>query len=239
MNAKSACWALACVLLVTSATAQTAVTGSAPCLDLSLRPAVGAHRGFINRLGRLSGLDNGVNVATRTVCPLTTRQKFRMWARKSYSPGNLVVAGVDAAVWQATEGRNPQGYGQGWDAYGARFGASLANTESSRFFQTFLLPVMLQEDPRYFRRERGSVGQRFGYAITRTFVGRTDSGKQRFNFSEVLGAGAAAALTNAYYPQAARTAGRTLSSFALDLGASSAWHVVYEFGPDVLRRLSK
>jgi hypothetical protein len=167
---------------------------------------------------------------------LTTRQKLMVWVQRSYSPTNLLAAGVNAAVWQATDD-NPRGYGQGWDAYGVRYGASLATTESTRFFQSFLLPSILKEDPRYFRKGQGGFGNRFAYSISRVLVTRTDSGRQSFNFSAVGGAFAGAALSNTYMPDVNRDARRTAVSAALSLATTAGWHVLSEFGPDIRHKL--
>lgn len=171
------------------------------------------------------------------VCPLTAHQKFNVWVQRSYSPANLLASAVNAAVWQATDD-NPRGYGQGWDAYGARYGAWLATSESTRFFQSFLLPSILKEDPRYFRKGQGGFGNRFAYSISRVLVTRTDSGRQSFNFSAVGGAFAAAALSNTYMPDVNRDPGRTAMSGALSLATTAGWHVLSEFGPDIRHKLS-
>jgi len=165
------------------------------------------------------------------VCPLTTRQKLMVWVQRSYSPANLLAAGVNAAVWQATD-TDPRGYGQGWEAYGARYGASLATTESTRFFQSFLLPSILKQDPRYFRRGHGGFGSRFAYSISRVLVTRTDAGRQSFNFSAVGGALGGAALSNVYLPTVDQDAGRTAVSFGLSLANTAGWNLLSEFGPD-------
>ena len=170
------------------------------------------------------------------VCPLTAHQKFNVWLQRSYSPANLLAAGVDAAIWQATDD-DPRGYGQGWDAYGSRYGASLATTESARFFQSFLLPAILKQDPRYFRKGQGGFGSRFAYSISRVLVTRTDAGRQSFNFSAVGGAFAAAALSNTYLPDVNRDAGRTMASAGLSLANTAGWHLLDEFGPDIWRKL--
>jgi hypothetical protein len=174
--------------------------------------------------------------ASTNVCPLTAHQKFNVWVQRSYSPTNLLAAGVNAAVWQATDD-NPRGYGQGWDAYGSRYGASLATTESTRFFQSFLLPSILKEDPRYFRKGQGGFGNRFAYSISRVLVTRTDSGHQSFNFSAVGGAFAGAALSNTYMPDVNRDAGRTAVSFGLSLANTAGWNLLKEFGPDIRHKL--
>ncbi len=78
-----------------------------------------------------------------------------------------------------------------------------------------------------------------GYAISRVLVTRTDSGQQRFNFSEVMGAFAAAGLTNTYYPDADRNVSHTMRAAGISLATSAGWNVLYEFGPDLLRKLKK
>lgn len=171
-----------------------------------------------------------------TICPLTTTQKLKVWVQRSYSPANLLIAGIDAAVWQATD-TDPRGFGQGWEAYGARYGAALATAESTRFFQSFLLPSILKEDPRYFRKGSGGFGPRLGYSISRVLVARTDSGHQRFNFSAVGGAFASAALSNTYLPEVDRNPRRTMASAGITLATTAGWKVLSEFGPDVWKKL--
>ncbi|HEX9119039.1 MAG TPA: hypothetical protein VF840_00715 [Terriglobales bacterium] len=177
-----------------------------------------------------------VDAPGTNVCPLTAREKLMVWVQRSYSPANLLAAGVNAAVWQATDD-DPRGYGQGWEAYGARYGASLATTESTRFFQSFLLPSILKEDPRYFRKGQGGFGNRFAYSISRVLVTRTDAGRQSFNFSAVGGAFAGAALSNTYLPDVDRDAGRTAVSAGLSLANTAGWHLLSEFGPDIWHKL--
>ncbi len=221
-----------------AAQSQTAAPPPAPCVELSAKSAAAKPGGFVSRAGRMIGMNSGVEAtAGQNICPLTAAQKLQLWARRSYSPVNMLAAAVDAAIWQASQPASDGGYGQGWDGYGARFGASLANTESSRFFQTFVLAALLHEDPRYFRQARGPGGHRFGYAISRVLVARTDSGRHRFNFSQVGGAFLAAALTNAYYPDADRNASRTMRAAGINLATSAGWNVFYEFGPDLLHKL--
>jgi hypothetical protein len=156
--------------------------------------------------------------------------------QQSYSPANLLAAGLDAAVWQATD-TDRRGYGQGWRAYGSRYGAELATTESTRFFQSFVLASILKEDPRYFRKGSGGFGNRFVYSISRVLVTRTDAGNQSFNFSAVGGALGGAALSNVYLPTVDQDAGRTAVSFGLSLANTAGWNLLSEFGPDIWHKL--
>ena len=172
------------------------------------------------------------------VCPMTVSEKGQLWLRHTYSPFNLVAAAGSAGIWQATQSRH-EGFGQGWDAYGSRFGAALANRESSDLFRTFVLSSALRMDPRYFRQGSGSFSSRFGYAISRVVVGRTDHGHATFNAPEILGSVGSAGLSNVYYPESDRTASRTLESAALNIAADAGWNVLKEFGPELRRMFGR
>ena len=45
--------------------------------------------------------------------------------------------------------------------FGKRWGALIADQETKRFFETFLLPTLLHQDPRYFRM---GAGHHFSHA---------------------------------------------------------------------------
>jgi hypothetical protein len=165
---------------------------------------------------------------------MSVGQKGELFLRHTWSPINMLAAAGTAGIWQATQDRR-EGFGQGWDAYGSRFGAALANRESSDFFRTFVLASAFRMDPRYFRKGTGSGGSRFGYAISRVIVGRTDRGHATFNFPEIMGSVGAAGLSNVYYPESDRTASRTMASAALNVAADAGWNVLKEFGPEFRR----
>ncbi len=209
------------------------------CVDASTLHEKQHHGGVVGEAQKVLSMPSTTvdAPADTNVCPLTAHQKLNVWVQRSYSPANLLAAGLDAAVWQATDD-DPRGFGQGWDAYGSRYGASLATTESTRFFQSFLLPSIFREDPRYFRKGSGGFGNRFAYSISRVLVTRTDAGHQSFNFSAVGGALGGAALSNAYMPKVDQDAGRTAVSFGLSLANSAGWNLLSEFGPDIWHKLT-
>lgn len=196
-----------------------------PTFAADCKPATNS-KGLMTPRGTVEMADN--------VCPMTVGGKGELWLRHTYSPFNVVAAAGSAGIWQATQSRN-EGFGQGWEAYGSRFGAALANRESSDFLRTFVLSSALRMDPRYFRQGSGGFGSRFGYAISRVIVGRTDHGHATFNAPEILGSVGSAGLSNLYYPQSDRTASRTLESAALNVAADAGWNVLKEFGPELRR----
>jgi hypothetical protein len=97
-------------------------------------------------------------------------------------------------------------------------------------------PVLLHEDPRYFRRGTGSIASRTAYALTRVIVTHKDSGGSRFNYSEWLGNSSAVAISNAYYPDS-RTALDNGTKLLMQVGTDAVSQVLKEFWPDIRRKL--
>jgi hypothetical protein len=103
----------------------------------------------------------------------------------------------------------------------------------------FFVPVVTREDTRFYTLGHGSFMKRAGYALSRVVVTRTDAGNPTFNFSEVVGAGMAAGLSNAYYPARQRSFSNTASNWGVNVAIDAMAFVVKEFWPDVNHRMSR
>ena len=167
--------------------------------------------------------------------PLTPRQKFHLFVRSSFDPFVYVAAGLQAGIGQATN--QFEGYGQGGEGYAKRYGAALADGISSQFFSNFFYPVLLKQDPRYFRLGEGTLKHRTGYAVAQEFVCHTDKGGRSFAWSNVLGAVSTGGLSNFYYPQSDRGFGLTMSRAGISLLYGTAGGVFDEFWPDIQHKL--
>lgn len=132
-----------------------------------------------------------------------------------------------------------KGFGQGAEGYGKRVGAAFAGTASNNFFGTFLFPSILHQDPRYFRKGTGSAGSRIKYALTRSFITRTDSGRSAPNYSFWLGQGASAAISNTYYGPGDRSASDALTRFATGSATSTGFNIVKEYWPEIMHKVFK
>lgn len=184
---------------------------------------------------RILGVVPQFGVTRQGAKPLTTGQKFHLFAKSSFDPFQYAAAGLQAGLGQASN--EFPGYGQGAAGYGKRYGASLADQVSSNFFANFLYPTLLKEDPRYFRLGEGSIRHRIGYSLAQEFVTRTDKGTRRFNFSNALGAFTSGGISNVYYPETDRGFGLTVSRSAISLLYGSAGGLVDEFWPDINRKV--
>ena len=185
------------------------------------------------------------------VPPLTAKQKFGVVARSSFDYVEYPWYGFLAGISQA-ENSEP-GFGQGFGGYGKRFASAFADGTIENFMVGAVLPSLLHQDPRFFQSGRGSFTHRAGYAVSRTFVTRTDSGNAQFNYSEIVGSALSAAIsTNTYHPRRAiiatksgprfyasdRTLTNTASVWGSQLGYDTITIVVKEFWPDIHRKLS-
>ena len=166
--------------------------------------------------------------------PLTIRQKFKTVAQGCFDPVEVVFIGIQAGIGQA-DNTNPT-YGQGMIGYSKRFGTSYADAIIGNFGTGAIFPTLLHQDPRYYQMGKGNFFHRFGYAAIRVVVTRSDtSGKHQFNFSEYLGNGMAAAVSNAYHPGPHTIASGT-NVLETQVLLDALGYELKEFWPD-LRRL--
>jgi hypothetical protein len=166
------------------------------------KPEAGSQSGTSN--GRLFYvLPDFLTVHATQLPPLSVGQKFKVVARMSFDPVEYPYYALLAGISQA---RNSEpGYGQGAAGYGKRYGLAFADGTIEGFMTGAILPSLLREDPRYYLMAKGTFWHRTAYAISRIFVTRTDSGHERFNFSEIIGAGLAAGIsTYSYHPRGDR-----------------------------------
>jgi hypothetical protein len=170
-----------------------------------------------------------------TLKPLQTGQKFRLATASVFDWAAFPFNGVLAGIGQAKN--DPPSWGQGWGAYGKRYGASFADNSIGTYMTVAVFPSMLHEDPRYYQMGKGSFTHRFSYALSRLFVTRTDSGATRYNYSESIGNATAAAISNVYHPAEERTAGQNAKGFGYLILYDGLSNELKEFWPDIRRKV--
>lgn len=169
------------------------------------------------------------------VPPLKTGQKFRLATAGVFDWGAFAFNGFLAAIGQAKN--DPEAWGQGWDAYAKRYGASFGDNSIGTYMTTAIYPGLLHEDPRYYQMGKGNFSHRLGYGLSRLFVTRTDSGNTRYNYSESIGNATAAAISNFYHPADDRTAARNAKTFGFLILYDGLSNEVKEFWPDIRRKV--
>jgi hypothetical protein len=167
--------------------------------------------------------------------PLTTGQKFRLATAGVFDWAAFPFNGALSGIAQAKN--DPKEWGQGWGAYGKRYGASFADNSIGTYMTTAIFPSLLHEDPRYYQLGKGRFVHRAYHGVNRLFVTRTDSGHDRFNYSESVGNAVAAAISNIYHVPSDRTASRNASTFAFLVLYDGLSNELKEFWPDIRRKV--
>lgn len=173
--------------------------------------------------------------------PLTSKQKYNIawhqfWDMSAHF-GNILQAGISQAANAIPH------YGQGWGAFGERVAAQEGDQFTGSFLIYGILPSVLHDDPRYFRKGRGKAWKRVAYAASRVVICRTDSGNSTFNVPSVFGQlGQATISAYTYYPKQDRQLSGVFSGWAINQGYNIGWNQLKEFTPDLsayMRRHSK
>jgi len=171
---------------------------------------------------------------TAEYMPITIKQKFIIASKDSFDYPLFLVAGAVAGLGQLTDG-NPS-FGQGVAGYARRLGTGYADQVIGNMMTEGFFPMVLREDPRYFRRGHGRKWSRAWYAATRVLVTRTDAGGTRFNYSEIVGNATAAAISNAYEPDG-RNVRDNVEKWGMQIGIDATSQVLKEFWPDIKHKL--
>jgi Carboxypeptidase regulatory-like domain len=160
--------------------------------------------------------------------PLTPKQKFQLAWKSTIDPVSFGVTAVVAGVQQATN--QFQGYGQGAQGYGKRYGASYADLVTGTFIGGAILPSLLKQDPRYFYKGTGSVRSRVLYAMANAVMCKGDNGHWQPAYSGIMGSLVAGGISNLYYPDGDRgDVALTFENTLIGIGETAAVNVLQEF----------
>lgn len=187
---------------------------------------------------RIAGVVPNFNVSYNAdAAPLSRKQKLQIALRTATDPVAFGIAAFDAGFSQA-ENDFP-GYGQGAQGYAKRFGASYADNFDGTLLGNAIFPILLKQDPRYFRRGTGSFTSRLLYSVSTTVWCKNDNGKWGPNFSNLLGNLAAGGISNLYYPASDRGAGLTFERGFTVTAYGAFGGIFNEFWPDIAKKLLK
>jgi hypothetical protein len=184
---------------------------------------------------RLLGVVPNFNVVMNgQATPLTGGQKWNLALHDVVDPFYFGWAFAVGGGYSELVDSN-SGYGWGPSGYFKRVGANYADNVNGALIGNALLPQLLHQDPRYFRKGTGSIKGRIWAAALSTVVCKGDNGKTQFNVSNVLGNYISGAISNAYYPANQRGVGLTLENGSEVTLFGALGGQFYEFAPDLIR----
>jgi hypothetical protein len=165
--------------------------------------------------------------------PQTVHDKFIIATEDNFDLYGVAavgfVAGYDLALNRIPEFHSGgRGYARYyWHAYTDRV-VEIYSVE-------LIAPVIFRQDTCFYYLGKGPLGHRIVHSVRRTFVTRSNSGKEEFNYSEILGAGVASGISTLYYPSRERSGANTLENWGINIGVDAVAFVVQELYPSVFQ----
>jgi hypothetical protein len=172
-----------------------------------------------------------------TVPPLTPGEKFDLVYHTVRDPYSFVLAAIVSGLGELSP--PSQGYHWGASGYFYRYGTAYADNMDGALWGNAILPILLHQDPRYYRKGEGKVTSRIIHAALSTIICRGDNGKTQFNISNVAGNFIAGGISNIYYPHEQRGASLIWSNGLTVTAEGAAGAQLLEFGPDLGAMLAR
>ena len=166
--------------------------------------------------------------------PLSFKDKLWLATQDSFDYSAFIWVGMVAGIAMAN--KSQPSFGQGAAGYGIYYAHNFADNAIENYLVEAIVPAGTKEDPRYYTLGHGGFFKRTGYSISRLFITRTDSGNSTFNFSEIVGAGAAAGIGNLYYPNE-NVWVKTYQRWGSQILQDGISNVAKEFWPDINRAI--
>jgi hypothetical protein len=174
-------------------------------------------------------------VTAVNVPPLTSHQKAQLALRDFMDPFNFVTIAGYSAIAVAWNSHSP--YGAGFTGFAKLTGYGLVEDAQGEFFQTWAIPSLVHQDPRYHRMPTASARRRIWHAIAHTYVTRSDEGRPMPNYATLLTYPISAELSNLYVPGIQTDGPSTGRRVMIGIAADPAGALVAEFLPDVARHI--
>jgi hypothetical protein len=164
---------------------------------------------------------------------LTEGKRFHLYLVSTAGPVPLLSEAMGAGIgqWRST----PPEWGQGWSAYGQRFGSNLAYN-GVRQTIAYGTSIVFHEDNRYFSSHKRGLRARTGYAALSTVTARRPDGSETFSVSSVTGVVGASAIDSIWGPRSWKGIGNIGRNAGISFGVTVGFNIVREFLPDVLHR---
>jgi hypothetical protein len=163
--------------------------------------------------------------------PLDFKGELWLASQDTFDYSDFIFVGALAGINMAS--RSQPTFGQGAEGFGKYYWHVFVDGAIENYMTEAIVPAATKEDPRYYTLGKGGFVKRTGYAVSRLFITRTNAGNSTFNLSEIVGAGAAAGIGNAYYPAQSNPWVKTYQRWGTQVGLDGVFNVLKEFWPDI------
>lgn len=167
--------------------------------------------------------------------PITVKEKFWLATQDSFDYSNFIFVGILSGISMA--GKSEPSFNQGAAGYGRYYWHTFVDVGVGNYMTEAIVPVITREDPRYYTLGHGGFVKRTGYSLSRLFITRANYGEMHntFNFSELVGNGAAAGISNTYYPKNTNAFVKTYQRWGTQIAFDGFGNFLKEFWPEINR----
>ena len=169
------------------------------------------------------------------VKPLTPKEKAWLATNNLLDPFNAITILGEAAISVGADSHSA--YGPGMTGWGKYVGVSFTEDLTGEFFDTFLIPSIVHQDPHYHRMPHASYPRRVMHAITQVAWTQGDNGKGMPNYANLVGFAIDDEIGNLYVPGRETNASATAQRYAIGLATAPIDNFITEFLPDVARHV--
>ncbi len=166
----------------------------------------------------------------------TPRELGGMAVRSVIDPFNLLTIGGSAAISVATDAHSR--YGPGIFGTAKESGTLLTQDMTIAFVETFLIPSIDHQDPRFHRMPNASRKRRIAHCLYQPFWTDSDTGQGMVNYSTIAGSIIVEAVDSTYVPYQKVGWGPGIERVATGWATDPAGNLIAEFLPDVARHLN-
>ena len=169
--------------------------------------------------------------------PLTAKANLHSAIKNIIDPFNLLTIAGDSAISVASD--PDSSYGPGIPGFGKSVGVSFTEDMTGEFFGTFLIPSIMHQDPHYHREPYLPIKRRILHAITQVVWAQSYTGQPMFNYGNIVGGVATAAVSNTFVPGPGRQGfSSTAQRLAVAFAISPSGNLIEEFLPDIASRIN-
>ena len=121
--------------------------------------------------------------------------------------------------------------------FGRYVGVSYTEDITGEFFNTFLIPSIVHQDPHYHRNPQSAYFKRSLHAVTQVVWTQSDYGKGMLNYANLVGFAIDDEIANLYVPGRQTNASASAQRYAIGLATAPIDNFVTEFLPDVAKHI--
>ena len=168
--------------------------------------------------------------------PPTFKEKFKIGTQNTFDYSAFIFNAVDTEIPYVTKSY-PE-FGNGWVGYGVYYWHGFVDKGIGNYMTDTIVPTLTRQDSRYYSLGTGHWYVRALYAYTRVLITPNDAGTNTFNYSEIVGKGAAAGLGDLYYPARYRDWTKTGQRWLVQVAVrDGGFNIFREFWPDIAKHI--